>query len=337
MTLSTAAASLLWHGLAASTRSRAGGSAATFHTFCAFTFGPTVPCLPASGLQLLEWLGSMSAECHPFHSAKHELSHLCSHHVDLGLTLDGFGCSRLEQALRGYKHLHGDQTTGPKLPMTLPLLRRIVIAIDTLADLPQHDRQVYKEAFTLAFACFLCSSEVVWECSSDPAVILQVASVALESGHAVITLLASKTDPFRLGIKVVALLVGRPECPFSHLKPLLSRPASFPLFGLGPSQSAPLSRAVFVSTLRQAIAASGLSPSAYAGHSFQRGAATWAASLGANADTIQCLGRWNSDCFRHYIDCSAAECRDLSVTALFRLRDGRLIPHTTSWHDVGSS
>ncbi|KAJ1035156.1 hypothetical protein NDA18_000753 [Ustilago nuda] len=337
MGLSTAAASLLWHGLAASTRSWAGGSVTTFCNFCAFTFSPIVPCLPASSLQLLEWLGSMSAECHPFHSAKHELSHLHSHHVDLGLTLDSFGCGRLERALRGYKCLHGIQTTGPKLPITLPLLRRIVIAIDTLADLPQHDRQVYKAAFTLAFACFLRSGEVFWERSSNPAVILRVASVALESDHAVITLPASKTDPFRLGVKVVAPLVGMPECPFSHLKPLLSRPASFPLFGLGPSQSAPLSRAVFVSTLRRAIAASGLSPSAYAGHSFRHGAATWAASLGANADTIQCLGRWNSDCFRHYIDRSAAEHCDLSITALFRLRDGLLIPHTASWRDMGSS
>ncbi|KAJ1043660.1 hypothetical protein NDA11_000543 [Ustilago hordei] len=107
MGLSTAATSLLWHGLAASTCSCASSSVTTFRTFCAFTFGLTIPCLLASGLQLLEWLGSMSTKHHPFHSAKHELSHLHSHHVNLGLTLNGFGCSHLERALCGYKHLHG--------------------------------------------------------------------------------------------------------------------------------------------------------------------------------------------------------------------------------------
>ncbi|SYW74907.1 uncharacterized protein UBRO2_00317 [Ustilago bromivora] len=84
-------------------------------------------------------------------------------------------------------------------------------------------------------------------------------------------------------------------------------------------------------------ASSSLSPLTYAGHSFRRGAATWAASLGADADTIQCLGQWNSDCFQCYIDHSAAEHQDLSITALYCLWDGALIPHTTSWHDVGSS
>ncbi|CCF48001.1 uncharacterized protein UHOR_12514 [Ustilago hordei] len=153
-----------------------------------------------------------------------------------------------------------------------------------------YDQQVYKAAFTLAFTCFLCSGEVVWELSSDPAVILQVVSMALTDDHAIITLLASKTDPFWLGVKVVTPLV-----------------------------------------------ASGLSPLAYAGHSFHHGAATWAASLGADAATIQCLGWWNSNCFQCYIDCSATNHQDLSITALYHLQDGPLIPPTASWCSMGSS
>ncbi|SOV07549.1 uncharacterized protein UDID_19214 [Ustilago sp. UG-2017a] len=70
-----------------------------------------------------------------------------------------------------------------------------------------------------------------------------------------------------------------------------------------------------------AITASGLSPSAYAGHSFCCGATTWAASLGAN-----CLGRWNSNCFQRYINCSAANHQDLTITALYHLWDSQLIP-----------
>ncbi|KAJ1035151.1 hypothetical protein NDA18_000748 [Ustilago nuda] len=331
--LSPTTASLLWNGLASSTQDRTGSSITAFYTFCALRFGPNAPCLPASSLQLLEWLGSMSTGHQSYHSAKHDLGHLCSYHIDLG----GFGCGCLERALQGYKHLLSTRCVGAKLPITLPLLQCIVLAIHIFGDMSRYDRQVYQAAFTLAFACFLRSGEVVWECSSDPAVILRVASVALADDHAIITLPASKTDPFRLGVKVVAPLMGGPKCPISHLRPLLSRPASSPLFGLGPSGTAPLSRSAFVSMLQWAITACGLSPSAYAGHSFCRGAATWAASLGADAATIQCLGQWNSDCFWHYIDRSATHCQDLSITALYHLRDGPLIPPTTSWRDMGSS
>ncbi|SAM83381.1 uncharacterized protein UBRO_20295 [Ustilago bromivora] len=253
MGLSPAAASLLWHGLAASTRNRAGGSVTTFCTFCAFSFGPNIPCLPASSSS------SGSAACQPRIAPTTQPS--------MNLVISALTMSTL---------------ASTSMVSAVAISSRPCVATNT--------SMVYKAAFTLAFACFLCSREVVWERSSDPAVILWVASVALEPGHAVITLLASKTDPFQLGVKVVAPLV-----------------------------------------------ASSLSPLTYAGHSFRRGAATWAASLGADADTIQCLGQWNSDCFQCYIDHSAAEHQDLSITALYCLWDGALIPHTTSWHDVGSS
>ncbi|SYW84933.1 uncharacterized protein UBRO2_05639 [Ustilago bromivora] len=190
-------------------------------------------------------------------------------------------------------------TTQPSMNLDISTLTMLSLASTSMVSaaaissgpyMATNASMVYKVAITLAFACFLCSREVVWEHSSNPAFILQVASVALEPDHAVITILALKTDPFRLGVKVVAPLMGGSECPTSHLQPLLSRLASSPLFGLGPSRSALLSRSASVSTLRRVIAASGLSPSAYAGHSFCCGAATWAASLGADADTIQCFG-----------------------------------------------
>ncbi|SPO26379.1 uncharacterized protein UTRI_03968 [Ustilago trichophora] len=335
--ISASAATLLWNGLAASTRDRAGSTITAYRTFCAFRFGPSVACFPASGLHLLEWLGSMSTAGRSYHSAKHELGHLRSHHIDLGLSLHGFECGRLERALRGYKRIHGARRTGAKLPITLPLLRRLVLALDTFADLSTWDRAVFGAAFTLSFACFLRSGEVVWDRLSDPGTILRVASVELAADHAIVTLPASKTDPFRLGVKVVAPLVGGPECPVERLRVLTAkRAASAPLFGLGRSGTEPLTRSAFVATLRRAIAWAGLEPAAYAGHSFRRSAATWAARLGASPDTIQCLGRWNSDCFRRYVDRSATERRDLSVSALFAVRDGPLVPDSTSWRDVGA-
>ncbi|CCF48006.1 uncharacterized protein UHOR_12559 [Ustilago hordei] len=338
MGITLVAATLLWNGLAPSTRDRAGGTVTAFRTFCAWHFGANIACLPATSVQLLEWLGSMSSTSRSYHSTKHELSHLHSHHVDLGLSLAGFECGHLEWALCGYKHVHGARCTGAKLPITLPLLRCLVAAVDTFGDLSARDRAMFKVAFTLSFACFLRSGEVVWDRHTDPAIVLRVGSVKLAADHAVVTLPASKMDPFCLGVKVVAPLVGGPECPITHLCCLLSgHPSSAPLFGLGPSGADPLPCSSFIAVLQHAIAFTGLAPSAYASHSFRRGTATWAAHLGASPKTIQCLGHWNSDCFRHYVDCSAGERRDLSVAALFSIHDGPLVPDSTSWQDVGAT
>ncbi|SOV04182.1 uncharacterized protein UDID_17023 [Ustilago sp. UG-2017a] len=338
MGITSAAATLLWNGLAPSTRDCAGGTVTAFRTFCAWHFGANIACLPATSVQLLEWLGSMSSTGRSYHSAKHELGHLRSHHVDLGLSLASFECGHLKRALRGYKCVHSARRTSAKLPITLPLLRRLVAAVNTFGDLSARNRAVFKAAFTLSFACFLHSGEVIWDRRTDPAVVLRVGSVKLAANHAVVTLLASKTDPFCLSVKVVAPLVGGPECPIAHLCRLLSgHPSSAPLFGLGPSGADPLLRSSFVAVLQRAIAFTSLAPSAYASHSFRCGAATWAAHLGASPETIQCLGCWNSDCFRRYVDRSAGKCHDLSVATLFSVRDGPLIPDSASWQDVGAT
>ncbi|KAJ1574277.1 hypothetical protein NDA11_003417 [Ustilago hordei] len=338
MGITSAVATLLWNGLAPSTRDCAGGTVTAFQTFCTWHLGANIACLPATGVQLLKWLGSMSSTGRSYHSTKHKLSHLRSHHVNLGLSLAGFECSHLEQALRGYKCIHGARHTGAKLPITLPLLRRLVTAVDTFGDLSVRDRTMFKAVFTLSFACFLHSGEVVWDWHTDPAIVLHIGSVELAADHAIVTLPASKMDPFHLGVKVVTPLVGSPECPIAHLCHLLSGcPSSAPLFGLGPSGADPLPHSSFVAILQHTIAFTGLAQSAYAGHSFRRSATTWAARLGASPETIQCLGRWNSDCFRCYVDRSTSERHDLSVTALFSVRDSPLVPDSASWQDVGAT
>ena len=300
-------------------------------------FGFGTSCFPASSTQLLEWLAHLSTSGRSFHAAKHELGALRSHHVDLGLDVTGFGCGRLERALRGYKRLHGVHRTGSKLPITLPLLRRVLEAVSGFADLYPRDRLVFQAAFALAFACFLRSGELVWGPNSDPATRLTVSSVEWERDHAVITLPASKTDPFWQGIKVIAPEVGGVECPAARFQQLTSgRPPSDPLFGLGPSSTAAFPRATFVSTLKRAVQAVGLPAHSYAGHSFRRGAATWAARNGVPDSVIQLLGRWNSDCYWRYIDQSATERRALAASALFSVRDGPLVPDRPAWRDPGT-
>ena len=62
-----------------------------------------------------------------------------------------------------------------------------------------------------------------------------------------------------------------------------------------------LTRERFVTAMRTALAAAGINPSHYAGHSFRIGAATIAAQQGIQDSLIKTLGRWESSAYTVYI------------------------------------
>ena len=62
-----------------------------------------------------------------------------------------------------------------------------------------------------------------------------------------------------------------------------------------------LTKQRFIKRIRDALRASGLNPTQYAGHSFRIGAATTAAECGMSDSTIKMLGRWESAAFQVYI------------------------------------
>ncbi|SAM85451.1 uncharacterized protein UBRO_20913 [Ustilago bromivora] len=273
---STLAATYIWRGLAESSRKRSAGVPERYRSFIQNRFGPEVPPFPASDLFLTEWVCDM-AQSRPFHSLKHELDALRSWHVDLGFPLDAFSHGRLERVVCGIKHTHGLQPAASKLPITLPLLRALLEQLQRSPSLRAWDRQVVAAAFAVSFACFLRCGEVTWDQASPTR--LLVSSLTWHEDYAILLLPASKTDPFRLGTPLVVPRVRGLECPYSVLRllcPPVCRPDK-PLFGLHDGHK-PLTRSFFLQHLRSAISRLGLDTSHYAGHSFRRGAATWAAS-----------------------------------------------------------
>ncbi|KAJ1022234.1 hypothetical protein NDA13_005148 [Ustilago tritici] len=209
---------------------------------------------------------------------------------------------------------------------------QVLLAVGKMANLFPQDHLVLQAAFT----CFLHSGELVWDCGTNRTTILTVSSIEWASDHVVLTLPASKTDPFRQGVRVVAPEVGGIECLVARLRHLShGRPLLALLFGLGPSGLDPLPWSTFVTILHRAIQACGLPALQYTGHSFCHGAATWASQHGASTADIQSLGRWSSNCYCHYIDRSAQEHCALVASALFSVRDGPLVPSGPAWRDPG--
>jgi integrase len=300
----------LWHGISASTRRSYGSAPRSFVDFCRLR-GLRAPFFPATAERVGPWIaqvadhlvrdtGSLSTK-----SLKRRITALRSHHTDLGIDTSGITSTRVERVIAGAHRYHGTRRREQPLPITLPILLRM------LSHIQRHPSSyggrvghlAVMAAFSLMFACFMRMGEATYQ-AFDPRFDLSRSSVHLPSSLdevPTITIPASKTDPWRAGVTVV-IPVGGDACPVRLLRLYFAAaPAtpSSPLFSFG---SRPFSRATLARYLTSALNACGYAGTAYSGHSFRRGAATWASSIGMTPTEIKTLGRWNSDCFRLYVD-----------------------------------
>ncbi|KAJ1022693.1 hypothetical protein NDA18_005031 [Ustilago nuda] len=328
--LSHRAASLPWSGLAHTTRDRSATVYSNFGTFAA-SLGITNP-LPASTTTLIEWVANLHASNKSLNTVKRDLYVLKSWHIDLGLPTEAFDSPRLERVVRGFKRVVGDPLPVAKLPITLPLLRQLIRTLPTVCP-SQHDRHMFRAAFCLAFACLLRAGELTWVAPGPNTLTVSSVTFAVDHSHAIIALPASKTDPFRQGATLLVPAVPLSTCAVASLRLICRhRAPQEPLFVLEGGR--PFSRGSFLTMLRLCLGPCGVAPSSYSGHSFRRGAATWAVANGADADTIRALGRWRSDCFRRYADRSTTERAATSRAALYSNTSAVLCLDTPARRDL---
>ena len=112
---------------------------------------------------------------------------------------------------------------------------------------------------------------------------------------------ASKTDPFRQGVRVFLGKSKADVCPVAAILAYMvmrgAQPGPFFIFVDG----RPLTRERFVAAVRSALHSAGVDASRYAGHSFRIGAATIAAQNGIPDSLIKTMGRWESLAYMLYI------------------------------------
>ncbi|XDV45281.1 hypothetical protein PO909_013401 [Leuciscus waleckii] len=167
-----------------------------------------------------------------------------------------------------------NKITDKRLPITLPLLHRLIISVRN-GLFSAYLNILLEAVFLSAFYGFM-----------RPVFLKHSKTDAQGSG---VTLTLSKLDnnfcPFTAMVK------------FLKIRPRTSKYA--PLFIL--PNGAPLSKACFRTHLTTAIKSCSLSPSLYTGHSFRIGAATAAAERGISTSAIKIMGRWSSSAFESYI------------------------------------
>ena len=303
--------------------------------------GSSAAAFPPTAKSLCCWVDDLGGSGRTKTSTiKLYLTGLRSYCIDLGQAdLTAFDDPRLQRILRGIKIFHAAPETEPQ--ERLPITRDILLRIITGLDQNTHEGTTLCAAFCLAFAAFLRIGEFTWsnsEWRSDgdfkqwhiTRSSVRFHPPGLTPDRAYLTLPASKTDPFRRGITLTIAASGTNDraCAVFALHRLLEGwPAAphTPLFSnthlthnpntATASSSETLAnfdRVWVVNKLRELLTRAGITGH-YSGHSFRRGAATWARQAGILDGDIQLLGRWKSDAYKRYIEVHPEHIHNVSL------------------------
>ncbi|XP_048239850.1 uncharacterized protein LOC124136472 [Haliotis rufescens] len=213
---------------------------------------------------------------------------------------------RLQTIVQGVKR-HQGLSTSPRLPITTPILAKIVMALNHGVFDP-YTCGLLKAVCCLAFFGFLRCGE--FACDTDnfnPVYNLTLRAVQFSKISASFTLLlaASKTDPFRKGVTITYTATGNCVCPVASMQAYLVQRHRYAVHSADPLfvtvDGKVLCRTYFIVQLKKLLRLCGYNDNAYNGHSFRIGAATSAASAKVPDHLIQVLGRWSSSCYTRYI------------------------------------
>ncbi len=290
------------NGIAGSTQKSYNSAKRRYSRFCVEN---NFPPLPTSEHLLCRFVSALANEnlCH--NTIKCYLSGVRHLHIAEGFGDPSIcGMAKLEQVLKGIK---STQAKGVKKPTRMPITTELLLKLKGIwvqGDGQDRDGCMLWAAAALCFFAFLRAGEmtVPSDTAFDDRAHLSFQDVAADSLKNPRTLKvrikASKTDPFRVGVDVY---VGRTDNTLAAVLTYMAGrgPGPGPLFTFRDGK--PLTRARFVTQVRQALAAAGVDPKNHSGHSFRSGAATTAAKQGINDATIKMLGRWKSNAYQLYI------------------------------------
>lgn len=180
----------------------------------------------------------------------------------------------------------------------------ILLKMYNALDFSFHNNRVFWAACLVGFFGFLRPNNFLVIGKFNPSIHVQYLDLLQCNWGALLSLKIVKTHQFRASPIEIVLkkLDNHPLCPCTAIQKALS-PSQDPL---GPlfvlSSGTCLTYSIFQKALIVVMRSIGLDPSLFGGHSFRRGAATWAHSCGLGDSQIQLLGLWASDCFKRYVD-----------------------------------
>jgi len=283
---------------------------ATYTTFCKIHRLRPIPAQPMI-------LASFAAHMHLTYNLSPStittyLYGVKAFHTQLGIHCD-LTTGVLQQVLRGIRRsLYGvggeRHKPRKKLPITLKILHNLKKHVFAKGRWPKQDATMIWAAMCSATNGLLRSGEFCvkgrkWK--NNPKLLIVAALNTADTNTYKLHLRDTKTDTFGAGTTVHLFRDNTSTCPVAaleeHLKHKTTSSAGDPLFAWK-GTGKPLTYTELVRVLRSLLQEIGEQPDRYGGHSFRRGGATSLARNGTPDHIIQILGRWNSFCYRAYID-----------------------------------
>lgn len=202
------------------------------------------------------------------------------------------------KALQGAKN--GNPHVDTRLPITLPILLRLVDSLDHLST-SRWNRNLYRSMYLLAFFALLRVGEMTVS-SGYSRNTLTVDCMETITGCRNLRLQFHNYKHSKRAASITIEWQAAPRyCPVRAWQEYHTLRGSRPGFLFLRGDGKPPSRRDFAGQLALSLQACQLSPDLYKTHSFRIGAATYAAGNHCSPLQIRALGRWNSLAFLKYL------------------------------------
>jgi hypothetical protein len=232
---------------------------------------------------------------------------------------DGATHVRIHRVLRGIARRHA-LARRKRLPVTVPLLRRLLNAMPEGSGVSPDDQVVYAAALTAGVFGLLRTGELVapGTRSADGDATAQVGDVTLAGSgdrrYFEFNIRKSKVDTVRKEHRITVHETGGIVCPYDRMEQLLEIHrrrgvmAHKPLLTLGDGTF--VTRDRLVRMLRRLLKCLGLEPKDWGGHSLRGGGVTTLAAAGWADVMLATLGRFASDAYKLYLTTPLATVRE---------------------------
>lgn len=269
--------------------------------------------MPADVEQISVYAQFLSRSFKSVNSIRNYIQGVKLMHLLAGLPFPHLGQLELKLVLRGISRLN-PYTPHQPLPITPPVLLKMFAVMNL--SIPIH--ATLWCCFLMAFYLFARKSNT-FKFSFDPKNHLRRGDLRLGEAGVLVTIRWSKTIQCAERVLLIPLVAvpNSPLCPvaaFRRMFKLVPGRKSGPAF-LVPVLAGleSLTHVSFTRYLHEILNKAGYVASAYSGHSFHRGGATWAFSSGVPGELIRLHGDWHSDAYLRYLEYSVAT--KLTVTA----------------------
>ena len=211
---------------------------------------------------------------------------------------------QLQSLPKGMRRAMGDSPTC-KIPINPSMLLKILskLNLDTLED-----SNMWASALIKFYAMLRRSNVLATKKSFNPTKHLCRNDFVFHHWGVMINIRWSKTIQFKDRTLYIPMprIPGHPLCPVQAICHAFKFSAGAcpggPAFLR--SQNQPLTPAHFVTRIRSCLDGNGVDVRQVAAHSFRRGGASWAYSVGLPIDTIRLIGDWKSQAYTAYVGSS---------------------------------